>query len=245
MSQPNRNQAARFERSAGSSRETFANSGVRRVQPPSISLPAGGGAIRGMGESFSTRTVMGAASMSVPVAMSPGRAGFAPHLALSYDSASGNGPFGFGWSLAVPSVSRKTDKGLPRYADAQESDVFVLSGMDDLVPQLDDKQVRAVDDASVPGFVIERFRPRIEETFIRVERWTRSADGDVHWRTLTPDNLLSVYGLDEASRIADPANSRNVFSWLLCQTRDDRGQAIAYEYKQEDGKGLEDRKSVV
>ena len=36
----------------------------------------------------------------------------------------------------APSITRKTDKGLPRYEDAEESDVFILSGAEDLVPVL-------------------------------------------------------------------------------------------------------------
>src|SRR5713101_8391830 len=94
--------------------------------PPSISLPKGGGAIRGIGEKFSANPVTGTGSMSVPIATSPGRSDFGPQLSLSYDSGSGNGPFGFGWNLSVPSITRKTDKGLPQYQDADESDVFVL-----------------------------------------------------------------------------------------------------------------------
>jgi hypothetical protein len=72
--------------------------------------------------------------MSVPITTSPGRSGFGPQLSLSYDSGAGNGPFGFGWSLSVPNIARKTDKGLPRYWDDEESDVFILSGAEDLVP---------------------------------------------------------------------------------------------------------------
>jgi hypothetical protein len=32
--------------------------------------------------------------------------------------------------------------------------------------------------------------------------------------------MLSVYGRDAESRIADPADPGRVFSWLLCQVRD-------------------------
>src|SRR6476660_9702173 len=103
---------------------------------PAISLPKGGGAIRGMGEKFGANPVTGTGSMSVPIASSPGRSGFGPQLSLSYDSGAGNGPFGLGWSLSLPSITRKTDKGLPRYEDANESDVFILSGVEDLVPVL-------------------------------------------------------------------------------------------------------------
>src|SRR5437660_7923224 len=103
---------------------------------PAISLPKGGGAIRGIGEKFGANPVTGTGSMTVPLATSPGRSGFGPQLSLSYDSGAGNGPFGFGWSLGLPSITRKTDKGLPQYADAIESDVFILSGAEDLVPVL-------------------------------------------------------------------------------------------------------------
>src|SRR5215203_1660253 len=101
---------------------------------PAISLPKGGGAIRGMGEKFSANPVTGTGSLSVPIYSSPGRSGFGPQLSLSYDSGTGNGPFGFGWSLSLPAITRKTDKGLPKYQDAKESDVFILSGAEDLVP---------------------------------------------------------------------------------------------------------------
>jgi hypothetical protein len=107
-----------------------------KISPPSISLPKGGGAIRGIGEKFAANPITGTASLTVPIYTSPGRSGFGPQLSLSYDSGAGNGPFGFVWSLSVPSITRKTDKGLPRYLDEDESDVFVLSGAEDLLPVL-------------------------------------------------------------------------------------------------------------
>src|SRR6476469_8112057 len=116
--------------------QTKDSTGPTLVTPPTISLPKGGGAIRGIGEKFSANPVTGTGSMSVPIATSPGRSSFGPQLSLSYDSGAGNGPFGFGWSLSVLSITRKTDKGLPRYDDAEESDVFILSSAEDLVPVL-------------------------------------------------------------------------------------------------------------
>ncbi len=76
---------------------------------PSISLPKGGGAIRGIGEKFGANPVTGTGSLGVPLATSPGRSGFGPQLSLSYDSGSGNGPFGFGWSLS-PAVDHPQDR---------------------------------------------------------------------------------------------------------------------------------------
>jgi hypothetical protein len=94
----------------------------------------GRGAVQSIGERFSANPATGTASLSVPIATSPGRAGFGLGLTVSYDSGAGNGPFGVGWGLSLPSISRKTDKGLPRYVDEDESDVFILSGPEDLVP---------------------------------------------------------------------------------------------------------------
>src|SRR3989442_694815 len=108
----------------------------RSTGAPTITLPKGGGAIRGMGEKFAANPVTGTGAMTIPIATSPGRSGFGPQLSLSYDSGAGNGPFGLGWSLALPAITRKTDKGLPQYQDAEESDVFLLSGAEDLVPVL-------------------------------------------------------------------------------------------------------------
>src|SRR2546421_2466662 len=107
------------------------------ISAPSLSLPKGGGAIRGIGEKFAANPVTGTGSLTVPIYTSPGRSGFGPQLSLSYDSGVGNGPFGFGWSLSLPSIARKTDKGLPRYLDGVESDVFILSGSEDLVPEFE------------------------------------------------------------------------------------------------------------
>jgi Salmonella virulence plasmid 65kDa B protein len=67
---------------------------------PSISLPKGGGAIRGIGEKFAANPVTGTGSMTVPIAATPGRSGLGPQLALSYDPGSGNGPFGLFWNLS-------------------------------------------------------------------------------------------------------------------------------------------------
>jgi hypothetical protein len=125
------------------------------VSAPQVSLPKGGGAIRGIGEKFSANPVTGTASLSVPLALSPGRSGFGPQLSLSYDSGAGNGAFGLGWSLSLPSITRRTDKGLPQYDDAGESDVFLLSGAEDLSPtcravEEPPEGCRGVDEPSFP-----------------------------------------------------------------------------------------------
>jgi RHS repeat-associated protein len=211
--------------------------GASPFTAPSISLPKGGGAIRGIGEKFAANPVTGTGSMTVPLAVSPGRSGFGPQLALSYDSGAGNGPFGLGWNLSLPAITRKTDKGLPQYQDADESDVFILSGAEDLVPVLDDNG--QIVDMERDGYRVRRYRPRIEGLFARIERWTRLGDGDIHWRSISKDNLLTIYGKDPESRVYDPLDQRRVFSWLICETRDDKGNGIVYEYAGENAANVD------
>lgn len=191
----------------------------------------------------------GTGSMNVPIAVSPGRSGFGPQLSLSYDSGAGNGSFGLGWSLSLPAITRKTEKGLPQYRDEQESDTFILSGSEDLVPvfQKDAKANWVRDAADNPGiieskrdgFLVRHYRPRIEGLFARIERWTRATDGDTYWRSISKDNVTTFYGKTAESRIADPKNASRVFSWLICESLDDKGNAIRYEYKAENSEGLD------
>jgi RHS repeat-associated protein len=199
-----------------------------------------------MGEKFAANPVTGTGSMSLPIATSPGRSGFGPQLSLSYDSGAGNGPFGFGWSFALPSITRKTDKGLPQYLDAAGSDVFMLSGAEDLVPVLvQDANAkwgreilppRTVDDRT---YHILRYRPRIEGLFARIERWINTADAaDSFWRSISKDNITTWYGRTAESRIADPADPSRIFSWLICQSHDDKGNVIVYGYKAEDSANI-------
>ncbi len=198
-----------------------------------------------MGEKFAANPVTGTGSMSVPIAVSPGRAGFGPQLSLSYDSGSGNGPFGLGWSLSLPSITRKTDKGLPKYQDAEESDSFILSGAEDLVPLVVKnghdwvRENLPVRNVSGTDYRIQRYRPRIEGLFARIERWTRLNDGDTHWRSISKDNITTLYGRTANSRIADPSDFTRIFSWLICESYDDRGNAIRHDYKAENSQAID------
>jgi len=220
------------------------------VQAPSLSLPKGGGSLRGMGEKFSANPVTGTGALSIPINLTQGRDGFTPQLALSYDSGAGNGPFGMGWQLSLPRITRKTDKGLPLYLDGfqdqPDSDIFLISDAEDLVPELNQtsgatpKIVYSIREADGKTYEIRRYKPRVEGSFSRIERWTNTQDrADVFWRSITKDNILSLYGKDTNSRIADPSDPARIFSWLICEIRDDKGNGILYEYKAEDGAGLD------
>ena len=104
MQCPVRDVAERWQETSSHSDKPFL------TQAPSIVLPKGGGAIRGIGEKFAANPITGSGSITVPLSASPGRPGIGPQLSLSYYSGEGNGPFGSGWSLAPPAITRKTER---------------------------------------------------------------------------------------------------------------------------------------
>src|SRR5579859_7655168 len=197
-----------------------------------ITPPRGGGALQGMGEKFAPDLFTGNGNFTVPLALPPGRNGFNPQLSLSYSTGNGNGPFGLGWALSVPGVTRKTSKGIPRYDDA--TDIFILSGAEDLVPV----------ETSGAGFT--RYQPRTEGLFARIkhfrihhgsgaQNWTED-----YWQVESKDGLVSVYGTPQPTAppsgwrdpatILMPGMPDHIFAWKLTSTRDPFGNRIVYEY---------------
>ena len=208
------------------------------LEAPHISLPKGGGAIKGIDEKFEVNAANGTAVFSLPLPFSPARNGFMPAIALGYNSGAGNGIFGLGWDLGFPSIQRKTDKQLPRYLDSEESDVFLFSGAEDLVPALrqDAAGDWTPDEISVGPYSIRRYRPRIEGGFARIEKITHPDHG-VWWKVTGRDNTLTYFGKTEAYRIADPTDGSRIFQWLPELSFDNTGNCVLYAFKAENGQG--------
>ena len=172
-----------------------------------------------------------------------------PDVSLTYNSGNGNGPFGLGWSFSVPNITRKTAKGIPRYRDSEESDVFLLTNEEDLVPifKRDGQNVVINEQTGNPviqeetrdGYVIRKYSQCVEHSFIRIERWTKIiAPGydQIHWRTITPDNVTSLYGTNDNSRIYNHTlqdNDQSMYSWLIVEIYDMEDNAMIYQYKPE------------
>ena len=196
---------------------------------PRITLPKGGGAIAAIDEKFSVNAVNGTFSLSYPLpfATTGGGAG----LSLGYNSGAGNGIFGMGWSAALPSIRRKTEKQLPLYADADDSDTYIFSGSEDLVPVLKKMgNTWQKDGRETAEHSIRYYRPRTEGLFGRIERWSSKSDGTIHWRVLSKDNTTSIFGMDASARLADPADALRIFEWFVQFSFDDRHHFIKYEY---------------
>lgn len=204
------------------------------IQIPSISLPKGGGALKGIDEKFEVNAANGTASFSLPLPITPGRNGFAPSLALSYNSGGGNSPYGLGWSVGYPMIQHKTDKRLPRYREGKEEDIFMFSGAEDLVPYLkeDDDGNFIPIKTQMDDFLIQAYRPRIEGGFARIEKITHPNHG-VYWKVTTRENITTFFGRNPNARIADPTNSNKIFQWLPDFSYDDKGNWMEYHYKKD------------
>lgn len=191
-----------------------------------MSLPSGGGAIRGIGETFEPDQFTGVASFSIPIKTSQSR-GLAPELSLGYSSGSGNGPFGLGFDVSLLNISRRTETGIPQYKD---SDTFVLSDTDTLTPKLG--ETRSISEGS-DTWHVTAYVPEKEGLFASIEHWTSSDNGESHWRIVTRENITHLLGHTAAARISDPSDSSHIFKWLIEETFDSHGNKVCYRYKEE------------
>src|SRR5262245_16430377 len=175
-----------------------------------ISLPKGPGAIEGLGESFQPHLNTGTASFSVGLKFPPGTAGHAPSLGLSYEGGSGNGPLGFGWTLPMSSIQRRTDQGIPTYGEAvgfPRTDTFINDLREELVPLTN-------------GFLF----CKNEGPFIRYQQLSN------YWVGTLPNGTRLEFGVTADARVVDPIHPDHVFSWLLQKETDTHGNVIAYAY---------------
>lgn len=180
------------------------------VSPNSISLPKGPGSIEGLGDSFQPTLNTGTAKYGIGIKLPPGTAGHQPSLALSYDGGGGNGPLGYGWSLSLPFIQRRTDEGIPTYGESlgvNRPDTFINDSREELVSTAD-------------GF----FFCENETAFVRYQR----VGG--HWEGTEPNGTRLEFGLTAAGRIEEAGTSR-VFRWLLERETDTRGNVIEYVYR--------------
>ncbi|MBO9703281.1 MAG: insecticidal toxin complex protein [Sporocytophaga sp.] len=221
-----------------------------QVNVPVISMPKGGGAIKGIDEKFSVNAVNGTMSLSIPLPFAEAR-GVSPQLQLSYNSGSGNGIFGLGWSFGLPSIKRKTDKYLPQYLDEKDSDTFLFSEAEDLVPAfkkgIDGKFIKKSDgsyeiddkDSEDHSYTIRTYFPRIEGNFARIERWCEKHTRNIKWRVTTKENVTTLFGWSSNSIIFDPKDPLKIFEWLPEFVFDDKGNCAHYIYQRENAKGID------
>lgn len=217
-----------------------------QAQQPGISapsLPKGGGAIQSIGKGWGPVGVSGSASFGISLPITAGR-GYAPSLALGYQSTAGNGLFGMGWGLNLGCVARRASKGVPTYTDddvilGPSGEVWLPERGDDgsLVFETVSKYLELELDET---YQVIRYFARVEGAFDRIEHWRIDPVDPGFWLIHGADGSLAFYGKNPGSRRTDPANPNHVAEWLLEETMNALGEHILYEYKAEDEVGLAD-----
>jgi RHS repeat-associated protein len=173
------------------------------------SLPDGGGSATGIGATFTPDLSTGTGGLSIPLDTPNGPNDIGPKLSLQYSTANGNGPFGFGFSLAFPRLVIDTEYGFPNY---DGSDTILLEGAGPLL--------------ALGGGV---YRPQVDGGAWRIQQ---SGAG---FQMMTREAAVYTVGVDAAARMADPANSANVFAWYLESIVDALGYKATFTWRSDGG----------
>jgi hypothetical protein len=108
----------------------------------------------------------GAATVSVTIPLTAGRADFHPALSLSYTSSSRNSAYGVGWSLSgLPSIGLSVKDGLPQY---DGTDTYAFCGIE-LVPWLKSEGEQGPRILDQGAYWMSIYRSQIERNYLRFE----------------------------------------------------------------------------
>jgi len=208
-------------------------------EPSAIDMPAlpkSGGALTGLGRGWGDIGASGTATFEIGLPISAGR-GYAPALALIYQSTAGNGPFGLGWTLPLGAISRRASKGVPSYT---AQDVILGPDGQPLLPERDAQGAVVEtlhayfnDLALDTTYTVVRHFPRVESDFSRWEHWRSASDPAGFWLVQGADGGVHLYGRTSRGRIADPDNPLKVAQWLLQESLNPFGEHIHYQYREE------------
>lgn len=209
------------------------------IRPPDLSMPEGGGVLHGLDVRVEAADYRGTATMAIPLPV-PAARGLAPRLTLTYDSSGGNGLFGAGAQIALPSIGRSTATGIPTYTDADTltSDAGLLVEKGEWRDGLWVPDERTVTDDAGDVWLVRDYLPRQQAAFPLIERWMPVGERVGHWRMVSADNVESRFGVSAQARIADPDDPGHILEWLIEESLDAKGNRIAYRYRAEDGAGV-------
>jgi hypothetical protein len=169
-------------------------------------------------------TESGAAEYRIPLRVPPGVAGMEPKLALAYNSQSGNGLLGVGWSLEGLSAITRCPRtvaqdGVHGAVNYDSNDRFCLEGQR-LVPA----------SGSYAGYGNDGFEYRTErESFTRIVSYESAGNGPKWFKVWTKSGQIIEYGSSADSRMEIQAND-TVRVWAVSTVSDRNGNSIVATY---------------
>ncbi|MBI6528154.1 virulence protein [Proteus vulgaris] len=211
-------------------------------------LPKGGGAVTGLTGNMSAVGPDGAATFSLPLPISQCRS-YIPALALTYQNQAGNSAFGFGWSVGVMAIRRRTSKGVPTYT---QQDEFVGPEGEVIVPIINKQgEIETAQRNTLLGvklahqYQVTTYRSRIEKSFSRFELWSlNEANAPTNtpkqfWVMLSANGEVHLFGYEITAQIVDSQNSAHIAQWNLNASVSATGEQIEYRYRTEDEQGCD------
>ena len=157
-------------------------------------------------------TTNGSLNYSYPIVVPPGRNGLTPDIALIYDSTnkSHSSLIGVGWAFNIPYIQRTNKTGVE---DMYSTDTFTSSIDGELIDQ---------------GSGI--YTPRIENgSFLKYEY-----SSDV-WTVTDKQGTTYEFGITTHARQDNPADTTEIFSWMLETVTDTNGNTVDYTYYKDQG----------
>ncbi|MGK7873014.1 MAG: SpvB/TcaC N-terminal domain-containing protein [Xenococcaceae cyanobacterium] len=166
----------------------------------------------------------GAATLSIPIPVPPGTAGFQPGLALSYSSQQGGGVLGVGWSLSGLSainrcVPTEALDGQSGGVDYKSTDKFCLDG----------RRLIKVDESENEyeyRFVVDNFT-KIVANGVNDDK---CGSGPCSFTVYQPNGNIVEFGTVENSTTAAPSGDGLIAIWSISKSTDPNGNAITYSY---------------
>jgi hypothetical protein len=175
----------------------------------------------------------GAATYTIPVQVPPGTGGMEPKLALAYNSQSGNGLVGVGWSLSgLSAISRcprtLAQDGVRGSVNFDANDRYCLDGQ------------RLININGANGGDGTEYRTELE-SYSRIVSYGSAGNGPAWFKVWTKAGQIIEYGNTADSRIeAVKASSAatwptgTVRTWAMNKLSDTKGNYLTFTYT-EDG----------
>lgn len=168
----------------------------------------------------------GAATYDIPIWVPPGPKGLEPHVALTYDSQSGSGDMGIGWSLAgISSISRcnrtTAQNGTPAPVALTTSDAFCLDGA----------QLELTGGSY--GAAGSTYQTEIAN-FEQVTAYGSAGNGPAYFIVQGPHGTQYEYGNGGGAQVLASGTS-TAMQWYLDKVTDPSGNTMTFAYT--DGTG--------
>jgi hypothetical protein len=173
-------------------------------------------------------TDTGSASYTIPINIVPGTAGLEPKLSLQYDSRSGNGLLGIGWSLAgLPAITRCgrtiAQDGQAGGISYDANDRFCLDGQ------------RLIAISGTYGADQTEYRTE-RESFSKVVSYGTAGSGPSWFKVWTKAGLVMEFGNTADSKIEAQGKS-SVRVWALNKTSDTKANYFTVSYTENNTNG--------